>query len=42
MGVTMIDPRIEEGKAKIADNLRVVREVERLLGPADFSARGYS
>ena len=36
MGVTMIDPRIEEGKAKIADNLAVVREVERLLGPSDL------
>ncbi len=36
MGVTLIDPRIEEGKAKIADNLQVVREVERLLGPRDL------
>ena len=39
MGVTLIDPRIEEGKAKIADNLTVVREVERLLGPADLSGK---
>jgi phosphopantothenoylcysteine decarboxylase / phosphopantothenate---cysteine ligase len=39
MGVTMIDPRIEEGKAKITDNLRVVQEVERLLGPADLSGK---
>jgi phosphopantothenoylcysteine decarboxylase / phosphopantothenate---cysteine ligase len=39
MGVTIIDPRIEEGKAKIADNLRVVQEVERLLGPADLSGK---
>jgi phosphopantothenoylcysteine decarboxylase/phosphopantothenate--cysteine ligase len=39
MGVTLIDPRIEEGKAKIADNLRVVREVERLLGPADLAGK---
>ena len=37
MGVTLIDPRLEEGKAKIADNLAVVREVERLLGPADLA-----
>jgi len=39
MGVTMIDPRIEEGKAKIADNLKIVREVERLLGPADLAGK---
>jgi phosphopantothenoylcysteine decarboxylase/phosphopantothenate--cysteine ligase len=39
MGVTLIDPRLEEGKAKIADNLTVVREVERLLGPADLTGR---
>jgi phosphopantothenoylcysteine decarboxylase/phosphopantothenate--cysteine ligase len=39
MGVTLIDPRIEEGKAKIADNLQVVREVERLLGPADMAGK---
>ena len=39
MGVTLIDPRIEEGKAKIADNLAVVREVERLLGPADLDGK---
>ena len=39
MGATMIDPRIEEGKAKIADNLRIVLEVERLLGPADLSGK---
>ncbi|MFZ2471450.1 MAG: bifunctional phosphopantothenoylcysteine decarboxylase/phosphopantothenate--cysteine ligase CoaBC, partial [Methanothrix sp.] len=39
MGVTLIDPRIEEGKAKIADNLHVVREVERLLGPADMAGK---
>ncbi|MCX6672550.1 MAG: bifunctional phosphopantothenoylcysteine decarboxylase/phosphopantothenate--cysteine ligase CoaBC [Methanothrix sp.] len=39
MGVTMIDPRIEEGKAKIADNLAIVREVERLLGPADLAGK---
>jgi phosphopantothenoylcysteine decarboxylase/phosphopantothenate--cysteine ligase len=39
MGVTMIDPRIEEGKAKIADNLCVVQEVERLLGPHDLDGK---
>lgn len=39
MGVFMIDPRIEEGKAKIADNLHIVREVERLLGPADLAGK---
>ncbi len=39
MGVTLIDPRLEEGKAKIADNLAVVREVERLLGPADLAGK---
>ncbi len=39
MGITMIDPRIEEKRAKIADNLRVVQEVERLLGPADLSGK---
>ncbi len=36
MGVTLIDPRIEEGKAKIADNLLICRDVERLLGPGDL------
>ncbi|NMB84900.1 MAG: bifunctional phosphopantothenoylcysteine decarboxylase/phosphopantothenate synthase [Methanosaeta sp. PtaB.Bin018] len=36
MGVTVLDPRIEEGKAKIQDNSRVVLEVERLLGPGDL------
>jgi phosphopantothenoylcysteine decarboxylase/phosphopantothenate--cysteine ligase len=39
MGVTLIDPRLEEGKAKIADNLTVVRDVEKLLGPADLTGR---
>lgn len=38
-GVVIIDPRIEEGKAKIADNSRVVLEVERLLGPKDLSGK---
>lgn len=39
MGVILIDPRLEEGKAKIADNLAVVQEVERLLGPADLAGK---
>ncbi len=39
MGVTLIDPRLEEGKAKIADNLAVVRDVEKLLGPADLTGK---
>jgi phosphopantothenoylcysteine decarboxylase/phosphopantothenate--cysteine ligase len=39
MGVSLIDPRLEEGKAKIADNLAVVRVVERLLGPADLTGK---
>jgi phosphopantothenoylcysteine decarboxylase/phosphopantothenate--cysteine ligase len=38
-GVVVIDPRIEEGKAKIADGSRVVLEVERLLGPRDLSGK---
>jgi len=39
MGVTLIDPRIEEGKAKIQDNSRIALEVERLLGPQDLRGR---
>ena len=39
MGVIVIDPRIEEGKAKIADSARVVLEVERLLGPKDLQGK---
>jgi phosphopantothenoylcysteine decarboxylase / phosphopantothenate---cysteine ligase len=39
MGVVVIDPRIEEGKAKIADSARVVLEVERLLGPKDLQGK---
>jgi phosphopantothenoylcysteine decarboxylase/phosphopantothenate--cysteine ligase len=39
MGVMLVDPRIEEGKAKIADNSRVVLEVERLLGPRDLQGK---
>ncbi|MHC1631127.1 MAG: bifunctional phosphopantothenoylcysteine decarboxylase/phosphopantothenate--cysteine ligase CoaBC [Methanotrichaceae archaeon] len=39
IGVSVIDPRIEEEKAKIADNLSVIMEVETLLGPGDLASR---
>ena len=39
MGVVVIDPRIEEGKAKIADSAQVVLEAERLLGPGDLRGK---
>ena len=39
MGVLLIDPRLEEGKAKIADNASIIWEVERLLGPADLAGK---
>lgn len=39
MGVLLIDPRLEEGKAKIADNATVVQEVERILGPHDMTGK---
>jgi len=39
MGVCLIDPRLEEGKAKIADNAAIVWEVERLLGPGDLAGK---
>jgi phosphopantothenoylcysteine decarboxylase/phosphopantothenate--cysteine ligase len=39
MGAAVIDPRIEEGKAKIASSAHVVLEVERLLGPHDLSGK---
>lgn len=39
MGVVVVDPRIEEEKAKIADNMTVVMEVERLLGPNDLAGK---
>jgi len=39
MGVCLIDPRLEEGKAKIADNASIVWEVERLLGPGDLAGK---
>jgi len=39
MGVVLIDPRIEEEKAKIADNASIVMEIERLLGPHDLDSK---
>lgn len=39
MGVLVVDPRIEEGKAKIADTGDVTLAVERLLGPCDLASR---
>ncbi|HPJ30102.1 MAG TPA: bifunctional phosphopantothenoylcysteine decarboxylase/phosphopantothenate--cysteine ligase CoaBC [Methanothrix sp.] len=39
MGVRVVDPRIEEEKAKIAENSTVVMEVERLLSPGDLAGR---
>lgn len=39
MGVLLIDPRLEEGKAKIADNASIVWEMERLLGPGDLAGK---
>jgi phosphopantothenoylcysteine decarboxylase/phosphopantothenate--cysteine ligase len=39
MGVAVIDPRMEEGKAKIASSALVVLEVERFLGPGDLSGK---
>jgi phosphopantothenoylcysteine decarboxylase/phosphopantothenate--cysteine ligase len=39
MGIAVVDPRIEEGKAKIADKERIVMEVERALGPKDLASK---
>lgn len=39
MGVVVVGPRIEEEKAKIADNTDVVMEAERLLGPGDLAGK---
>ncbi|TRZ67546.1 MAG: bifunctional phosphopantothenoylcysteine decarboxylase/phosphopantothenate--cysteine ligase CoaBC, partial [Methanothrix sp.] len=39
MNVTVIDPRIEEEKAKIADPTTIVTKMERLLGPGDLARR---
>jgi len=39
MNVVLIDPRVEEEKAKIANNEEIVTEVERLLGPHDLDSK---
>jgi phosphopantothenoylcysteine decarboxylase/phosphopantothenate--cysteine ligase len=39
MGIAVVDPRIEEGKAKIANKERIVLEVERALGPKDLASK---
>ncbi len=39
MGVIVIDPRIEEGKAKIANSFGIVLDIERLLGPGDLKGK---
>ncbi|MDD1757999.1 MAG: bifunctional phosphopantothenoylcysteine decarboxylase/phosphopantothenate--cysteine ligase CoaBC, partial [Methanotrichaceae archaeon] len=39
IGIIIIDPRIEEGKAKIADSRSIISEVERLLGPRDLDGK---
>jgi phosphopantothenoylcysteine decarboxylase / phosphopantothenate---cysteine ligase len=39
MGVTIIGPRIEEEKAKIASSSTIIWEVERLLGPKDLAGK---
>jgi phosphopantothenoylcysteine decarboxylase/phosphopantothenate--cysteine ligase len=36
MGVVVVDPRREEGKAKIANNSNIVLNMERLLGKGDL------
>ncbi len=38
-GVSFVDPRIEEGKAKIADDDAIVTEVARAVGPDDLAGR---
>src|SRR5512136_1967612 len=37
--VAVVDPRIEEGKAKIANSEQIVLEVERMLGPGDLTSK---
>jgi phosphopantothenoylcysteine decarboxylase/phosphopantothenate--cysteine ligase len=39
MGVLLVDPRLEEGRAKIAESDRVVLEAERLLGRGDLAGK---
>ncbi|HOT06925.1 MAG TPA: bifunctional phosphopantothenoylcysteine decarboxylase/phosphopantothenate--cysteine ligase CoaBC [Methanotrichaceae archaeon] len=40
MGVVVVGPRLEESKAKIAENSHIVLDVERLLGPGDLRGIG--
>ena len=37
MGVFLVNPKVEEGRAKIAESERVVLEAERLLGKRDLA-----
>jgi phosphopantothenoylcysteine decarboxylase/phosphopantothenate--cysteine ligase len=39
MSIAVVDPRIEEAKAKIADSQRIVLEVERMLGRKDLISK---
>lgn len=39
IGIKIMDPRIEEDKAKIASNQDIALEVERLLGPGDLQGK---
>lgn len=39
MGVVCIDPKMEESKAKIADNSVIISEIERILGPNDLRSK---
>lgn len=39
MGVYLVNPKIEEGRAKIAESERVVLEAERLLGKKDLAGK---
>jgi phosphopantothenoylcysteine decarboxylase / phosphopantothenate---cysteine ligase len=39
IGIKIMDPRIEEDKAKITSNQDIALEVERLLGPGDLQGK---
>jgi phosphopantothenoylcysteine decarboxylase/phosphopantothenate--cysteine ligase len=39
MGVYLVNPKVEEGRAKIAESERVVLEAERLLGRRDLAGK---
>ncbi len=39
MGAIVVDPRLEEGKAKIAENSRIALEMERMLGPRTLEGK---